>query len=409
MGSGISCVGYYTPNFKIIMGKIRITNEQRLEKARKKILEKIAFINEDKSRDIEFLGIVDEKWITDSKTRLKLRDNKNNEEGTISYASFIKTLHGWYSHTEKGEAMKFTRDMTEKDALMMIDKRLKFDNEIEGRSVSFLGFVGKYENSRTKVKIKNELTEETTEIECIVFIYQGWLGNESRNEQCKENGANAMIPEEEALSTINNLIEKMNENPYTDLTFLGYKGGKWVGQVTKLIIRCNIHNEICYPYYFSFVAKTRYFCPQCMRLNLNKFVSNGEQACLDIVKDLFPEQEIETQFFVKNEKFKDLLPSYKGFYVDIYIPGLNAMIEYDGGAHYKYIHYFYKHKGYQGYINQVNRDRCLEKYCDTHCIRLLRISFKDDKRLEEVIKDFLINGIDSSTKVDPILLPSLIY
>ena len=60
---------------------------------------------------------------------------------------------------------------------------------------------------------------------------------------------------------------------------------------------------------------------------------------------------------------------------------------------------------YQDFVNRVNRDLWLEKYCKSRGITLLKISWKDNNRLEEVFRSFFLQGKDITTKVSPKLLP----
>lgn len=94
-------------------------------------------------------------------------------------------------------------------------------------------------------------------------------------------------------------------------------------------------------------------------------------------------------------------------YVDFYISELNTIIEYDGRQHYELVKKF--HKSYQDFVNQVNRDRCLEQYRKENNIKLLRISYKDNNRIPEIIKIFFEEGKDITTKVEPKLLPVLYH
>ena len=95
------------------------------------------------------------------------------------------------------------------------------------------------------------------------------------------------------------------------------------------------------------------------------------------------------------------------FYLDFYIPKLNVIIEYDGKQHYEFTSFF--QPTYQNFVNQVNRDRCLEQYCKENNIKLLRISYKDNNRIPEIIKIFFEEGKDITTKVEPKLLPVLYH
>lgn len=164
------------------------------------------------------------------------------------------------------------------------------------------------------------------------------------------------------LSTIeinNKINAKLIKNPH--LEYLGFENDKWIGaNHTRLVIRCKIHNIICKSTFSNFIKKDRYLCSECVKEDR---------------KYLFPD------FTIKND----------------------AIIEYDGKQHYEFIKSM--QKTYSRFIDQVNRDNYLVQYCKDNNIRLLRISYKDNNRLEEVIKAFLVDGIDISTKVEPKLLP----
>ena len=46
---------------------------------------------------------------------------------------------------------------------------------------------------------------------------------------------------------------------------------------------------------------------------------------------------------------------------------LISIIEYDGKQHYEFTSFF--QSTYQNFVNQVNRDRCLEQYCKENNIK----------------------------------------
>ena len=86
---------------------------------------------------------------------------------------------------------------------------------------------------------------------------------------------------------------------------------------------------------------------------------------------------------------------------------IKLIIEYDGKQHYEFTSFF--QSTYQNFVNQINRDRCLEQYCKENNIKLLRISYKDNNRIPEIIKIFFEEGKDITTKVEPKLLPVLYH
>lgn len=101
----------------------------------------------------------------------------------------------------------------------------------------------------------------------------------------------------------------------------------------------------------------------------------------------------------------------KSLFLDIAIVDKNnnliSIIEYDGKQHYEFTSFF--QSTYQNFVNQINRDRCLEQYCKENNIKLLRISYKDNNRIPEIIKIFFEEGKDITTKVEPKLLPVLYH
>ena len=62
---------------------------------------------------------------------------------------------------------------------------------------------------------------------------------------------------------------------------------------------------------------------------------------------------------------------------------------------------FYYHGDYEKYNEQVRRDNNLMSYCATHGIKLLRIPYIDNNRLEEVILEFLNTGRNITTPITP--------
>lgn len=207
--------------------------------------------------------------------------------------------------------------------------------------------------------------------------------------------------EENIISKIESAIKYKNDNLGTDLTFLGFVGGKYTTFVdSKLLIRCNIHNitfESTIPSVVQYPLNPT--CPVCTAEKENH-ISNCEKLCLSILKK-YCDKTIDQQYTFKT--FDKICNKNRRFNVDFYIKDLNLIIEYDGEQHYNYCSFYYN--DYSAYVNQVNRDNCLNQYCKENSINILRISYKDKKRIEEVIKAYFEEGKDITTKVDPILLP----
>lgn len=90
-------------------------------------------------------------------------------------------------------------------------------------------------------------------------------------------------------------------------------------------------------------------------------------------------------------KHKQLLP------FDFYLPDYNVCIEYQGEQHYKPVDFSYtpteesKQKAIKKFEDGQKRDKVKKDYCQEKGIYLLEISYKDKKRLVEILDDFFNN------------------
>lgn len=282
-----------------------------------------------------------------------------------------------------------------------------------------------------------------------------------------------------AIEKVNKLIKQKNDNG-SDLEFLGFVDDKWIGNTTKLILKCNKHNIIwnttsynnftkpnttgcieckkeksgasrkltplealnkvvkihknditkydyskilsTYKSYHDSVTITcpihgdfevkfstlmlgsnRGICPKCNPGRTK--VSNIELYCLEQLNIILHTNIIHQ--YIISKVYDSIINKYRRLEVDFYIPELKTIIEYDGLPHFEYLERY--HKNYNYFSDRVNRDRCLEQYCKENNIRLLRISYKDNNRIPEIIKIFFEEGRDVTTKVEPKLLPIKYY
>ena len=103
-------------------------------------------------------------------------------------------------------------------------------------------------------------------------------------------------------------------------------------------------------------------------------------------------ERVILEFFIKNNicniknkrfvdcKLKNPLP------FDFYIPKYNLCIEYDGRQHYMAIN----HWGGEKELNKIMiRDQIKNKYCKNNNIRLLRISYLDFEKIEQILENEL--------------------
>lgn len=183
------------------------------------------------------------------------------------------------------------------------------------------------------------------------------------------------------------------------------------GQLTlnersHVLLHCNIHNITWESSIGGFISGNGVFCPECSK-QIQR--SNGEKFCYnEVIKYRKIEQIISNKKLdiSKNSRYSNtsmiLLP-------DIYIKEVHSqdiIIEYDGKQHYEYEPYLQETSF--NFIKQVRRDQFLEAYCKDNNIKLLRIPWKDENRIPEIIRSFLVDGIDITTKVYPKIPPVVI-
>lgn len=207
------------------------------------------------------------------------------------------------------------------------------------------------------------------------------------------------ITPEEAYDTI---IEKIKESGVESKYDYSKIKTTYTDSQCKVTITCPEHGD--FEVNFSTLMKNgkgellRGNCPICNRIK----ILYTEEKCKNIIEKYIPKDKIKTQYFFK--VYDNICNKSRKIFVDFYIEDLNLIIEYDGIQHFEFRDFYY-HGNCEKFINQVNRDNCLNNFCKSNSINLLRITYKDNDRLEEVIKSFFIDGKDITTKVDPILLP----
>lgn len=121
---------------------------------------------------------------------------------------------------------------------------------------------------------------------------------------------------------------------------------------------------------------------------------NGCQKCktssgeLEIIKSM---NKLEI-LYERQKKFKDC-KNIMSLPFDFYLPHHNCCIEYDGEQHFKEIPFM---GGKESFIKRLKHDKIKTEYCVYSNIRLLRISYKDFSRIDEIIshefkKNFIIS------------------
>ena len=148
---------------------------------------------------------------------------------------------------------------------------------------------------------------------------------------------------------------------------------EYINNITKVAILCKKCNKIFEQRPISHLAGRG--CPICCE-------SKGEAK----VSKYLLENDIS---FIPQKTFKTLRDK-NPLFADFYLDNFNLLIEYDGEYHYKAI------RGSTPEIKQKNleiqqrRDKIKDEWAKANNIPLLRISYWDFDRIEELIEAFIL-------------------
>ena len=382
----------------------KLTEPEAIEKINKEL----DYKNKNLGTDLKLLGFVNDEWIGNT-TCLILHCNKHNITwDTTSYNNFMKP--------KSVCCIKCSKEN-------MIDKQKLTLEEAYNK------VIGIHKNDEIKYdysKIKDTYTKfhENVTVICPIhgdfeIQYSTLLNpNKGKCPKCISNQTKQRnsLSREESVERINKKIKYIKKVFNVDIVFLGFKEeiektvDKIEGYITysHLVLHCNKHNitwdttEFC-----NFVNTDGIYCPSCSREGTK---SGLEKRCEDSLNRLLDNPKIQTQYHI-NGIFDTVTNTTRIIIADFYLSDYNTIVEVNGEQHYRYIEKYHKDKGgYQYFNDRVNRDRCLERYCDSKGIHLLKIPWCDfsrvnTKKLDNIIKAYFEEGKDITTKVDPILLP----
>ena len=138
----------------------------------------------------------------------------------------------------------------------------------------------------------------------------------------------------------------------------------------KSRFKCLIHGtEFMCP--FNKVKSDNQRCPKCSS-------SKGE----NLIDEYLSNKEIE---YVRQKTFDGCMN--KGLLkFDFYIPKLNLAIEYDGEQHFKPVEQF---GGKEAFVLVRENDEIKNRFCRENNINLLRISYKNIKKISKILEEFL--------------------
>lgn len=139
----------------------------------------------------------------------------------------------------------------------------------------------------------------------------------------------------------------------------------YVNNDTKVKIICKKHGEFDQSTYNHMYLK--HGCPQCSE-------SKGEKE----IRNILENNNIK---FVYQKRFKDCR-YIKPLPFDFYIPDENICIEFDGKQHYESSSFFQK---YETLSKRNELDNIKTIYCKDNNIKLIRISYKEIKNINNIL------------------------
>lgn len=137
------------------------------------------------------------------------------------------------------------------------------------------------------------------------------------------------------------------------------------------------------PYSFVFKNNKKY-CPICYYKK-----SHGEVLITNFL--------IKNNITYKKEYIFQDFPKRK---FDYYLQDFNTIIEFDGRQHYEFISFFHKTLENFQYRQQIDKDK--NNYCLKNNITLYRIPYWEEKNLEEILTQILLEK--SSTTIEKFII-----
>ena len=150
------------------------------------------------------------------------------------------------------------------------------------------------------------------------------------------------------------------------------------GIKTKVCLNCKIHGYF-YQNVYDHIYGNKSGCPKCNE-------SKGEKS----IRVFLENENVE---YIKNKTF-DKCKYKRNLYFDFYLVDYNICIEFDGIQHETGWRYNYKTKTINKNIEQSKniqkiRDNIKTNFCKENNIKLLRISYRDYEKIENILIDLL--------------------
>lgn len=351
-------------------GGIALNKEQAIE-----------FVNnKSKEKGYEFRGFVDDIW-KGKDTKLILYCPKHDLEWkTSSFNNFKRDKTRCPLCSKESSSKLLT--IPEEEALKKINKKCK------ERNYQFIGFVDdewKGKNTYLKLKCNKHGTWKTTSYDGFIYSDRGCpkcgLDVSKNSKRFSEDKAKV------------NIINKCKEKGYN---FLGFVGGKYINNKTKLILSCPKHGKWDKASYNGLINFNQ-GCPICNEskgaakiseiLDKYGFISINMSEYKDI-KD----KKLDKKYYIREFIFNDCRsrPTFdrkrtRFLPFDFYLPNYNLCIEYDGQQHYE-PKFGYNKEDVRFKMQQEN-DKIKNEYCSGENGRptLIRIPYTKFNNIEDIL------------------------
>lgn len=180
-------------------------------------------------------------------------------------------------------------------------------------------------------------------------------------------------------------VKKMRTDISLIREFIEELGGElisneFIHSCENLIIKCNKCKDEFHRTWKYIKDKENVTCPKC-----SNTVSLGAEKIIKLLNDNKVEHIMEKTFegCVDVGKLR----------FDFYLPHINTCIEYDGKQHFFPYNDF---GGVSSFEDRVKKDEIKNNFCIENNINLLRISYKDFKRIEEILREHKIIPSEAS-------------
>jgi very-short-patch-repair endonuclease len=244
---------------------------------------------------------------------------------------------------------------------------LKYDlKQIKDRCVNTYGEKYNYDNI-----IEYKGITESIIIECEKHKYK-FKTTFFKHLQSKDGGCRKCHYETNRIKLSSNTPDFIEKSKKIHGGKYDYSKVKYVNNYSKVIIECDIHGSFEQTPLGHIINKQG--CPGCKE-------SKGEK----LIRVYLENNNIK---FIPQYSYNDCKYIRKLFF-DFYLPDFNILIEFDGKQHFEPIEWLHEQAETTFHL-QVKKDQIKNKYCLDNNIKLIRISYKDIRKINKILKEGLV-------------------